>query len=175
MRIADFDRAPDSDAETTARLWADVPQWVGVVVDERPYGSVDALVDRARRASARWGAAELDAALGRHARIGEAPRGDSAEAAASRREQSAVTRAGSGVAARLADANARYEARFGRVFLIRAAGRSPKEILGELERRLRNDDETEVREACSQLAEIAILRIRSAFENETSANETKES
>ncbi|WP_110589845.1 2-oxo-4-hydroxy-4-carboxy-5-ureidoimidazoline decarboxylase [Microbacterium suaedae] len=173
MRFADFDRAADSEAETTARLWADVPQWVDALVDERPHGSVDALVESARRAATRWGAAELDAALSQHARIGEAPRGDSAEASASRREQSAVTRAGADVAARLADANARYEARFARVFLIRAAGRTPEEILAELERRLHNDDEAEIREACAQLAEIAVLRIRSTFEDDDT--ESKES
>ncbi len=73
-----------------------------------------------------------------------------------------MTDAAADVAARIADGNAAYEARFGRVFLIRAAGRSPEEMLAELERRLANDDETEAREAAGQLAEIALLRLRAA-------------
>ena len=73
-----------------------------------------------------------------------------------------MTDAAADVAARIAAGNAAYEARFGRVFLIRAAGRSPEEMLTELERRLANDDETEAREAVGQLAEIALLRLRAA-------------
>lgn len=64
------------------------------------------------------------------------------------------------VAERIAAGNRDYEERFGRVFLIRAAGRSPEEMLAELERRLGNDDDAEVAEAAGQLAEIALLRLR---------------
>jgi OHCU decarboxylase. len=49
------------------------------------------------------------------------------------------------------------------VFLIRAAGRSPHEMLAALEQRLSNDDDAEVREALAQLAEIALLRLRNAI------------
>ena len=66
---------------------------------------------------------EVAAALAAHPRIGERAAGDSAEAASSRREQSAVTRAGDEVKQALADGNRAYERRFGHVFLIRAAGR----------------------------------------------------
>lgn len=68
----------------------------------------------------------------------------------------------------LAEGNATYEERFGRVFVIRAAGRSRLEIIDELERRLKLDDETEKREAGAQLVEIAVLRLRQTF-GETSA------
>ena len=47
------------------------------------------------------------------------------------------------VMAALAEGNREYEQRFGRVFLIRAAGRSSSEVLAELRRRLGNDDATE--------------------------------
>jgi 2-oxo-4-hydroxy-4-carboxy-5-ureidoimidazoline decarboxylase len=71
-----------------------------------------------------------------------------------------MTDAATGVAVAIAAGNAAYEERFGRVFLIRAAGRSPEAILAELRRRLGNDDDDEAREALRQLAEIAILRLR---------------
>ena len=64
------------------------------------------------------------------------------------------------VAQALAVGNAAYEARFDRVFLIRAAGRSAPEILAELDRRLGNDDDTEREETVTQLREIALLRLR---------------
>ena len=73
-----------------------------------------------------------------------------------------MTDAAAGVTAAIAAGNAAYEQRFGRVFLIRAAGRTPEQILTELQRRLRNDDQAEASEALAQLAEIAILRLRAS-------------
>jgi len=67
------------------------------------------------------------------------------------------------VTARIAEGNAAYEERFGRVFLIRAAGRTPDEILAALERRLAGDDDAEAAEASVQLAEIALLRLRDSL------------
>jgi 2-oxo-4-hydroxy-4-carboxy-5-ureidoimidazoline decarboxylase len=63
------------------------------------------------------------------------------------------------VRARLREANLAYEQRFGRVFLVRAAGRTPLEILTEAERRLGNDPESEQREVVDQLAQITRLRL----------------
>ena len=64
------------------------------------------------------------------------------------------------VMAALAEGNREYEQRFGRVFLIRAAGRSASEVLAELRRRLGNDDETERAETVAALREIALLRLK---------------
>ena len=60
----------------------------------------------------------------------------------------------------LLDGNRAYEDRFDHVFLIRAAGRSPEEMLAELRRRLGNDAESERAEATEQLAQITGLRVR---------------
>jgi hypothetical protein len=62
--------------------------------------------------------------------------------------------------AALAEGNREYEERFDRVFLVRAAGRSPEELLAELRRRLGNDEEIERAEVTGQLAEITALRVR---------------
>ena len=56
-------------------------------------------------------------------------------------------------------ATAAYEARFGQVFLIRAAGRSAEEMLAALERRLGHDDATERDVVRRELAEIVRLRL----------------
>jgi 2-oxo-4-hydroxy-4-carboxy-5-ureidoimidazoline decarboxylase len=60
----------------------------------------------------------------------------------------------------LVGGNHAYEERFGHVFLIRAAGRTPAEMLAELRRRLANDAEVERAEATEQLAQITGLRVR---------------
>ena len=61
---------------------------------------------------------------------------------------------------RLRNGNRDYEKRFDRVFIVRAAGRSGEQILGELERRLHNDDESERRETVDALRDIAVLRLQ---------------
>ena len=94
-----------------------------------------------------------------HARIGERRTGDSAEDRWSRSEQAGALAVATDVRARLAEGNRRYEERFGRVFLIRAAGRSAEEMLAHLEERLGNDDDTEQDVVRRELAEIARLRL----------------
>jgi 2-oxo-4-hydroxy-4-carboxy-5-ureidoimidazoline decarboxylase len=64
------------------------------------------------------------------------------------------------VRAAIADGNRAYEERFDQVFLIRAAGRSPEEVLAELHRRLANSAEEERAEVTEQLAQITGLRVR---------------
>lgn len=162
MDVTSFDHLDPTAAAALVRVWADIPSWVEGLVAGRPYGTVDALAAAAREGAGRWTAADLEAALAHHPRIGERPVGSGAEAAASRSEQSSMATAGDDVADRIAAGNAVYEVKFGRVFLIRAAGRSPQEMLDELERRLTNDPATETGEALTQLAEIAMLRLRSA-------------
>ena len=50
--------------------------------------------------------------------------------------------------------------RFDRVFLIRAAGRSPEEILVALTRRLGQDAQTEAAEVVEQLRQITHRRLQ---------------
>ncbi|GAA3036736.1 2-oxo-4-hydroxy-4-carboxy-5-ureidoimidazoline decarboxylase [Microbacterium dextranolyticum] len=159
---AAFDALDDTEAASVVGVWAAITHWVDAVVAGRPYGSADALAARADALARLWTPADLDTALAHHPRIGERPRGEGAEADASRAEQSAMRTAADDTTAAIAAGNAAYERRFGRVFLIRAAGRTPDEMLGELTRRLALDDEAERTEALDQLRQIALLRLRSA-------------
>lgn len=163
MHLDDFNASDAASAAAAVAVWAAVPDWVDGIVSGRPYSSVEALAVRAEDLAANWSAADLDAALAHHPRIGQRPEGAGAEAAASRSEQAAMSSADDDVRVRIAEGNAAYEARFGRVFLIRAAGRAPEQILDELTRRLGNEDAEETAEAIAQLAEIAVLRLRGAI------------
>jgi len=140
-----------------------VRRWADDVVAAGPYGSVDALVEAARDAATPLSAAEVDEAMAQHPRIGERPTGTGQAASFSRAEQASSASGDEELAARLAAGNAAYEARFGRVFLIRAAGRSREEILGELERRLGLDPEEEIGIVGRELRDIALLRIPQVF------------
>ena len=60
----------------------------------------------------------------------------------------------------IADRNRAYEARFGRVFLVRAAGRGKAEMLALLQRRLQATEQEELQEAAEQQREITHLRLQ---------------
>lgn len=159
MLLEEFNRAERGDAVAAIRPCADVLRWCEHVVDHRPYQSIDALVAVADAVSP-FTPDEVASALAQHPRIGERAGGDSREAAMSRAEQGGVDPADADVARALREGNLVYERRFGRVFLIRAAGRAPAEILATLQARLDNDDEVEARVVAEQLREIALLRLR---------------
>ncbi|MEV8024761.1 2-oxo-4-hydroxy-4-carboxy-5-ureidoimidazoline decarboxylase [Microbacterium sp. NPDC080220] len=163
MQLSAFNAAPDAEAARTVAAFAAVPDWVDAVVAGRPYDSVDELAQRAALLSQEWDADDLAAALAHHPRIGERPAGAGAEADHSRTEQAAMSAASDDLSEAMATANAAYEARFGRVFLIRAAGRSAEEMLAEARRRVGNDAVTETDEALTQLREIALLRLRATL------------
>jgi 2-oxo-4-hydroxy-4-carboxy-5-ureidoimidazoline decarboxylase len=129
-----------------------VPRWADDVLAGEPYADRDALMARADEAARSLSDEELEQALSAHPRIGE--RGGPEMSAASQREQAGVDPSD-----RLVAGNAAYEARFGRVFLIRAAGRDAEQVLAELDRRLGNDDEAERAETVDNLRQIALLRL----------------
>jgi 2-oxo-4-hydroxy-4-carboxy-5-ureidoimidazoline decarboxylase len=78
----------------------------------------------------------------------------------SRAEQAGVDPVDAEVAAALAAGNRAYEERFGRVFLIRAAGRSSREILAALTERLDHTPAEEEPVVADQLRQIAVLRLK---------------
>ncbi|GAB3075668.1 2-oxo-4-hydroxy-4-carboxy-5-ureidoimidazoline decarboxylase [Nocardioides zeae] len=170
MRIDELNALDAATARATLAPAADVGWWLDALVAGRPYPDAPALLALAATEAARWTDADVEGALTHHPRIGERPTGDGPEAALSRREQGAI-RVGSSDAADLEPAiaagNAAYEDRFGRVFLIRAAGRSRSEILAELDRRLTNDPDAERVEVHDQLAQIALLRLEGLLEGST--------
>lgn len=67
--------------------------------------------------------------------------------------------AGDETLAELVDGNRQYEARFGHVFLISAAGRTANEVLAALRLRMNNDPMTEVKVAAEEQRKITRLRL----------------
>ncbi|WP_084038163.1 2-oxo-4-hydroxy-4-carboxy-5-ureidoimidazoline decarboxylase [Demequina sp. NBRC 110053] len=124
------------------------------------FDSADALVEAAMDVATPLSEDEIDEALAAHPRIGERASGEGAEARFSRAEQAASDDADEQLAEQLREGNERYEAQFGRVFLIRAAGRDRRDIVEELERRLLNDPAEETEETAEQLRQIAAARLR---------------
>jgi 2-oxo-4-hydroxy-4-carboxy-5-ureidoimidazoline decarboxylase len=131
------------------------PAWAAAVAAGGPYPNLAAVLTAADAELARLDWPELELALAAHPRIGEQATGTGREAEWSRREQSSAT----DDPAALAAANAGYEHRFGRVFLICANGRSTAEILANLRARLGNDEATERAAIRAELRGIVRLRL----------------
>ncbi|MDQ1593687.1 MAG: 2-oxo-4-hydroxy-4-carboxy-5-ureidoimidazoline decarboxylase [Arthrobacter pascens] len=159
MKLAEFNEADRADASAVLRPCIDVQRWVDQIADARPFASGDALLGFARDAASPFTPDEVDAALAHHPRIGERPTAATAEASMSRSEQSGVDPADAAAAEALAAGNRAYEEKFGRVFLIRAAGRTAPEILAALNERLANSPAQEDVIVAQQLREIALLRL----------------
>ncbi|KAA0018067.1 2-oxo-4-hydroxy-4-carboxy-5-ureidoimidazoline decarboxylase [Antrihabitans cavernicola] len=162
MNFEHFNVASAEQAAATLRPCADIDRWIDGLLECRPYPDVERLLARARTVADPFTEAEIDAALAHHPRIGEQAAGESTEAKLSHGEQSGVD-ADSSTANRIRAQNVSYERAFGRVFLIRAAGRSADDILAELERRQMNTPTVEIAEVAKQLREIAVLRLAGLF------------
>ena len=157
--ITRFNELPEADVRAELHSCLAVPRWIEEMVAGRPYASApDALTQAGARARS-MSPAEVESALARHPRIGERASAQH-DAAFSAREQSSMAQAGDDVAAAIRAGNTAYENKFGRVFLIRAAGREPAEILAELTRRRSNDELAELPEVVEQLGQIAQGRLR---------------
>ncbi|MGN6414884.1 2-oxo-4-hydroxy-4-carboxy-5-ureidoimidazoline decarboxylase [Flexivirga sp.] len=162
--LTEFAEAPAADAVRMLLPLCASPAWARALVERRPYDDTAALLTASDRIFDDLTETDLAAALAGHPRIGERMRGEDAAAQLSRSEQSAMQSADEDVAAQILQGNRDYEQRFDRVFLIRAAGRSPREILAELQRRLGNDDDAERAEVREQLRQITRLRLEGTFD-----------
>lgn len=157
--------ASERDGRTALRLALDVPRWVDDMLGLRPFANDEAALRAIFTAADPLTLAEIDGALDKHPRIGDRPSGDDAHSEQARGEQSGVDLTQDEVAHRLRAGNIAYEQRFGRVFLIRAAGRDASEILAALDERIGNDAESELRVVERELREIAALRLDRVLSN----------
>ena len=137
-------------------------RWAEAMVEGRPYADAAALFAAADHAWGQTGGADWLEAFRHHPRIGD--RGALQARFAGTRawsagEQGGVAAASAEVLDALAEGNRAYEARFGHVFLVCAAGKTAAEMLALLQGRLRNDPETERGVAAQEQARITRLRL----------------
>jgi allantoicase len=137
-------------------------EWVRRVLARRPFANEDDLTRAADEIWSALGRKDWLQAFCHHPRIGgkKAARKQSAKAGDwSVKEQSGVAQATADARAVLAAANQAYEAAFGHIFIICATGKSTEEILRELQRRLANNRDTELRTAAEEQRKIMRLRL----------------
>lgn len=161
MDVSGFNQAPARDLRPRLLALTESPAWADALIAARPYADAAALLAASDRLVIGLPEPEVDAALAGHPRIGErAGSGLGAEQAArSSREQSGMTSAGDELKRAMAEGNAAYEQRFGRIYLVAAAGRSGEELLAILQERLGHEPATELDVVREQLARITRLRL----------------
>ena len=137
--------------------------WARGMAERRPLPDESAVLAASDEVWLRSGELDWMEAFRSHPRIGESHAPQSAlpqSAAWSAQEQSAGAAGEETAKARLAEANGRYEQRFGHIFIVCATGKSAEQILAILLCRLGNDDKAELREAAEQQRQITQIRLR---------------
>jgi len=137
--------------------------WAQELASLRPFAEPADLLAASDQVWLNLDVADWDEAFASHPRIGERKSPASATAQSARwsaQEQSATELSGEQIKDELQRANALYEARFRRIYIVCATGKSAEEMLAILRRRLDNEDAVELREAADQQRQITQLRLR---------------
>jgi 2-oxo-4-hydroxy-4-carboxy-5-ureidoimidazoline decarboxylase len=154
VTLASFNASPTGEAAAVMLSCCASRRFADAMAAGRPYPSLAAAETATRAAfeSLTWD--DVLEAMSAHPRIGDRVRGQSAA------EQSGVADSSrAGLAAR----TARYEERFGYVFLICATGLSGEQMRAALEERLGNDPAAERAVATAELEKITLLRVAKAL------------
>ena len=128
-------------------------RWVEQTAAARPFASWEEMTTACDRIWLGLDPADWQEAFAAHPRIGERKAGWSSQ------EQSGTRGASDETMRRLAEGNRAYEEKFGHVYLVCATGKSAEEMLADLERRMKNDPQTELRIAAEEHAKITALRL----------------
>jgi 2-oxo-4-hydroxy-4-carboxy-5-ureidoimidazoline decarboxylase len=138
-------------------------QWAYQLAQQRPFADAPELFAASDAIWAGLQRADWYEAFASHPRIGEkkAPQSATAQSAQwSSREQGGVATVGVDIQEKLKLANAAYEARFGRIYIVCASGKTAEQMLAILEQRMGNDDAVELLESAEQQRQITQLRLR---------------
>lgn len=158
--LSDFNNRSTEELRPRLLGLTESPLWADSLLAGRPYADLDAVLAASDEILRSLPEAEVDAALAGHPRIGERGAGlDPEQAARSAREQAGMAAADGSTQAEMARGNAAYEERFGRIYLVAAAGRTAEDLLGFLRERLDNDPATELDIVRRELATITRRRL----------------
>jgi OHCU decarboxylase len=137
--------------------------WARLMTAARPFATLAKLIKESDRIW--WSLASADwlEAFRSHPRIGEREAVEQTSFDAhkwSEQEQSGTHDATRDEVRFLADLNSKYEQRFGYIFIVCATGKSANEMLENLEIRLHNEPESELRIAAKEQSRITQLRLQ---------------
>lgn len=154
--------SPNEFAQTLERCCASA-RWIEIMNARRPFADDNSVTQAATEVWWSLGPSDWREAFQAHPRIGDV---DSLwEKFANTRdlatgEQAGVRSASDKTLHQLTDANAAYEAKFGYLFIVCAAGKTADEMLAILKDRLKNRPDEEIRIAAAEQLKITQIRLR---------------
>lgn len=154
-----FNDLPEDRLTPLLRRCVAAPSWVDALTAGRPYRNADQLYAAGHALCLGLTDEQVDEALADHPRIGDRPAADSTTASWSTAEQSGVDGRDTELAAELYAANVEYQQRFGRIYLVCAAGRDGRDLLADLRSRLANPPVAELDVVRRELGKIAQRRL----------------
>jgi allantoicase len=158
---------PEPELEAALRSCCGSDAWVTAMRAERTKtpASFMSLAMLKSRAADLWSALpakDWDQAFRAHPRIGETKAAETQSAVAkgwSAKEQASVDTATEATKAELREANLAYEAKFGRIYIVCATGKTAEEMLAIARARMSSDAETELARAADEQRKITELRL----------------
>jgi OHCU decarboxylase len=162
MRLTDLNALPDAAAERELIRCCGSSRWARAMAAARPYHTIEAVHATADKIADLLLPSDWLEAFAAHPRIGGQERREGQEgqeATWSQQEQAAVASADDSIRDRLRAANAKYEARFGYIFIVCATGKSALQMLTMLEERLAHAPADELLIAAEEQRKITQLRL----------------
>ncbi len=160
--IERFNRLSSARARKALHDCCGSKQWVERMIAQRPFRSVNNLLDAADKTWTNLSGKDWLEAFRHHPPIG-GTRANGKQSSVARKwssgEQSTAQKAAPETRGALAVANRTYQKTFGHVFLICASGKTSEEVLKNLEARLSNNRESELRIAAEEQRKITRLRL----------------
>ena len=139
--------------------------WAIGVVNEYPFDTPEQIFAASDKVWRGLSEADWQQAFDSHPRIGEhEAKAAMQQSAAWSKDEQSNAQLDSGTKSEFAAANKEYEAKFGRIFIVCATGKTAADMLAILHRRLQNDNQTELQEAAEQQRRITQLRLRKWLE-----------
>lgn len=162
LDISDFNAMDEKQARTALTRCCGSTRWVEAMLARRPF---ETFADLFQAADDVWWSLDRSdwlEAFSHHPKIGDLSslrQKFAATADLSIQEQVSVNEASETVLRGLARGNAAYLEKFGYIFIVKAAGKSAADMLTTLQKRLRNDPDTEIIIAADQNKQIMTQRL----------------
>jgi len=163
MTLSDFNNLDKETAAKELFSCCGSQKWVSLLMKEFPFDSQDVLI---KRTTEIWydecGKKDWLESFAHHPRIGDKK---SLTEKFAGKEQAGVASATEELNEKLVNANAKYENRFGFIFIVCATGKSANEMLRLLNDRLKNDIDSELSIAIGEQQKITLIRVKKLFED----------
>ncbi len=163
MTIRDLNTLPPEKLREALLSCCGSSAWVDKMQASLPFEDLVELLESAEEQWFRCSVRDWKEAFAHHPKIGDGSSLKEKSGLADKwaaEEQSGADKAAENLMAALADANRKYEEKFGFIFIVYASGKTAEEMLGILSARMKNDSETEIRTAAEEQNKITRNRIQ---------------